>query len=117
MRRRVLQTRTKVGLVALLCCLLIVSAIHAQSKNSAKQAESLEKAGQSAKGSVQDVLDSLRGLLAGYNSIIDGTVKDNQSAYKKLVGDLKTTEKKIETARKQVASLQKEADRFFKLRT
>jgi len=103
-----------VALVAVAWCLLIVSTAGAQSKQSAKQAESLEKAGQGAKAAVQDVLDGLRGLLVGYNSIIDGEAKDNQKAYNKLLSDTKATEKKIDNAKKQGAALQKEADKFFK---
>ena len=48
------------------------------------------------------------------NAIINGEAKDNQKAYKKLVGDLKSTEKKINGSKKQVAALGKEADKFFK---
>ena len=96
------------------CCLLAAPMAQAQSKKSAKQTASLEKAGESSKAAVQDVLGSLGSLLAGYNAIIDGEAKDNQKAYKKLVGDLKGTEKKIESSKKQVTALGKEADKFFK---
>jgi hypothetical protein len=97
-----------------LCVAIATPTAHAQSKKSAKQAASLEKSGEASKAAVQDVLTSCSGLLAGYNSIIDGSAKDNQKAYKKLVGDLKSTEKKLDGANKQVASLGKEADKFFK---
>ena len=100
--------------VAAVCCLLAFTTVDAQSKKSAKQAESLEKAGESAKATVRDVLDNLRKLLAGYNSIIDGEAKNTQSAYKKLVSDLKGTDKKIEGAKKQLVALNKEAEKFFK---
>ena len=100
--------------VALACVLIVAPAAIAQSKKSAKQAESLEKAGESAKQAVHDVLVSLGGLLTGYNAIIDGEAKDTQSAYKKLVGDLKGTEKKIDGAKKELSGLNKEADKFFK---
>ena len=73
-----------------LCCLLVVTTVAAQSKKSAKQAESLENAGEKAKAAVQDVLDDLGKTLAGYNSIISGEAKDAQSAYKKLVDNHKT---------------------------
>jgi hypothetical protein len=86
----------------------------AQSKKSAKQTASLEKTGEASKAAVQDALGSLGSLLTGYNSIINGEAKDNQKAYKKLVGDLKSTEKKIDGSTKQVAALGKEADKFFK---
>jgi ElaB/YqjD/DUF883 family membrane-anchored ribosome-binding protein len=101
-------------LVVAICCLLNVTTVDAQSKKSAKQADSLEKAGESAKSAVQDLLDHLGKMLEGYNSIIDGKAKNTQSAYKKLVGDLKGTEKKIDGVKKQLAGLNKEADRFFK---
>mgnify|MGYP001813178189 FL=1 len=97
-----------------LCCVFAATTVQAQSKKSAKQASSLEKSGDASKAAVQDVLTSCSSLLAGYNSIIDGSAKDNQKAYKKLVGDLKSTEKKLDGAKKQVASLGKEADKFFK---
>ena len=97
-----------------LCCVFTATNAQAQSKKSAKQTASLEKAGEASKAAVQDALNGVTGLLAGYNSIIDGTAKDNQKAYKKLVGDLKSTEKKIDASRKQIASLSKEADKFFK---
>jgi uncharacterized coiled-coil DUF342 family protein len=97
-----------------ICCLLAVTTVDAQSKKSAKQAESLEKAGQNSKAAVQDVLDHLRKMLAGYNSIINGEAKNTQSAYKKLVSDLNGTDKKIEGSKKQLAALNKEADKFFK---
>lgn len=96
------------------CCSLIVTPVDAQSKKSAKQADNLEKAGQNAKAAVQDVLDHLGKMLAGYNSIIDGEATNTQSAYKKLVDDLKGAEKKIDGARKQIAGMNKEADKFFK---
>ena len=69
------------AVVALACVWAIVPTATAQSKKSAKQAESLEKAGESAKQAVHDVLVSLGGLLTGYNAIIDGEAKDTQSAY------------------------------------
>jgi Zn-dependent oligopeptidase len=79
-----------------------------------QSAASLEKSGEASKAALQDVLTSCSSLLAGYNSIIDGTAKDTQKTYKKLVGDLKSTEKKLSGANKQLASLSKEADKFFK---
>ena len=97
-----------------LCCVFTATNAQAQSKKSAKQTASLEKAGEASKAAVQDSLGSLGSLLAGYNSIINGEAKDNQKAYKKLVGDLKSTEKKINGSKKQVAALGKEADKFFK---
>jgi len=99
--------------VALCCVLGPIDAV-AQSKKTAKQTASLEKAGEASKAAVQNVLTSCNGLLAGYNSIIDGTAKDNQKAYKNLVSDLKSTEKTMDGAKKQLGSLSKEADKFFK---
>jgi len=101
-------------LVVAVCCVLAATTVAAQSKKSAKQTASLEKAGESSNAAVQDVLDSLGKLLTGYNSIINGTAKNPQSAYKKLVGDLKGTGKKIDGAKKQLGALSKEADKFFK---
>ena len=97
-----------------LCCVFTATTAQAQSKKSAKQTASLEKAGEASKAAVQDALGSLDSLLTGYNSIINGEAKDSQKAYKKLVGDLKGTEKKIDGAKKQLTSLSKEADKFFK---
>lgn len=113
---RWIRYRTEIGalIMALCCCLLAVTAADAQSKKSAKQAESLEKAGDSARASVQKMMEELGGMLAGYNSIIKGEAKDNQKAYKKLVSDLKSTEKTIDSVGKELASLKKEADKFFK---
>jgi len=105
--------RAAAGAVAL-CCIFAATTAQAQSKKSAKQTASLEKAGEASKAAVQDALTSLGSLLAGYNSIINGEAKDNQKAYKKLVGDLKGTEKQIDGVTKQLASLSKEADKFFK---
>ncbi len=93
---------------------LTAATAEAQSKKSAKQAASLEKAGEASKAAVQDALGSLGSLLTGYNSIINGEAKDNQKAYKKLVGDLKGTKKKIDGVKKQMDSLSKEANKFFK---
>jgi len=107
------MSRTAACAVAL-CCVFTATTAQAQSKKSAKQTASLEKAGESSKAAVQDALGSLGSLLTGYNSIINGDAKDNQKAYKKLVGDLKSTEKKIDGSKKQVAALGKEADKFFK---
>jgi len=103
------------GLVAVLLagCVLTVSAALPQSTKSAKQAESLERAGAKATAAVRDALGALGQLLGGYNAIIDGEAKDTQKAYKSLVSDLKGTEKKIEGAKKELASLEKEADKFF----
>lgn len=95
-------------------CLLAATAAFPQSTKSAKQAESLEKAGASAKASVQDSLAALGKLLAGYNAIMDGEAKDTQKAYKSLVDDLKGTGKKIDGAKKALSDLNKEADKFFK---
>ena len=97
-----------------LCCVFAATSTQAQSKKSAKQAASLEKTGEASKAAVQDVLTSLNGLLTGYNSIINGEAKDTQKAYKALVGDVKKTEKELDSAKKKVASLGKEADKFFK---
>jgi len=97
-----------------LCCVFTATNAQAQSKKSAKQTASLEKAGEASKAAVQDALTSLGSLLTGYNSIINGEAKDNQKAYKKLVGDLKGTEKQIDGVKKQLDSLGKEADKFFK---
>jgi hypothetical protein len=97
-----------------MCYVLVVTTADAQSKKSAKQAESLEKSGESAKAAVQDVLDHLGKMLAGYNSIISGEAKNTQSAYKKLVGDLKATDKKVDGAKKQLVGMNKEADKFFR---
>jgi hypothetical protein len=93
---------------------LAAGTAQAQSKKSAKQTASLEKAGEASKAAVQDALGSLGSLLTGYNSIINGEAKDNKKAYKKLVGDLKGTEKQIDGVKKQLDSLSKEADKFFK---
>lgn len=101
-------------IAGLACCLLAVAPPVAQSKKSAKQSASLEKAGETASASVQEVLGGLRQLLAGYNAIIQGEAKDPHAAHKKLVNDLKSTTKSIESARKDVDALNKEADRFFK---
>ena len=101
-------------LVVVVCCVLLVTTAGAQSTKTAKQAASLEKSGEGAKAAVQGVIDGLRGLLLGYNSIISGEAKDSQAAYKKLVKDLKGTENGIDDAKKQVGSLKKEADKFFK---
>ena len=97
-----------------LCCVFAATTAQAQSKKSAKQTASLEKSGEASKAAVQDVLASVNGLLTGYNTIVNGEAKDNQKAYKKLVGDLKGTEKKIDGTKKQLTSLSKEADKFFK---
>jgi hypothetical protein len=90
-----------------------VTLVSAQSKKSAKQADSLEKSGDNAKSAVQGVLDHLEVTLAGYNSIIDGKAGNVQSSYKKLVGDLNGTQKKIDGAKKQLQALNKEAQKFF----
>jgi hypothetical protein len=113
MRRGNLWTNLGVLSVAVVCCLATVTA-DAQSKKSAKQAESLEQAGERARAAVQDVMGGLGKLLTGYNSIIDGEAKDTQAAYKRLVNDLKKTEKSIAGAKKQLAAMTKEADKFFK---
>jgi DNA-binding ferritin-like protein len=107
-------TRGGAVLVVVVCCLLVFTTADAQSKKSAKQTESLEKAGDSAQEAVQDVLNDLRDLLTGYNSIISGEAKDPQSAYNKLVNNYKGIEKSIDGAKKQLAALNKEADKFFK---
>jgi len=101
-------------LAAAVCCVLIVTPVEAQSTKTAKEAQSLEKAGENSQKAVQDLLDHMKKLLVGYNSIIDGEAKNPQSAYKKLVGDLKDTEKKRDGTKKQVVALNKEADKFFK---
>jgi len=95
-------------------CLLTVTTLDAQSKKSAKQAESLEKSGESARAAVEDLLKHLGKMLGGYNSIINGEAKNPQSAYKSLVGDLNSTDKKIEGVKKQLTGLNKEADSFFR---
>ena len=100
--------------VVALFCGFAATTTQAQSKKSAKQTASLEKAGEASKTAVRDTLGSLGALLTGYNSIINGEAKDNQKAYKKLVGDLKGTEKQIDGVKKQLDALKKEADKFFK---
>jgi hypothetical protein len=96
----------------IVCLVLGGTAVLAQTKT-AKQAENLAKAGDSAKKAINDVVTQLGDMLEGYNSIIDGTAGDPQTAYKKLAGDLKSTEKKLQGAQKSAASLDKEVQRFF----
>jgi uncharacterized protein YoxC len=105
--------RLAVAVVAV-CCMLTVSTLSAQSKKSAQQTANLEKSGEACKAAVQDALNSLDKLLAGYNSIIEGEAAKPESAYKKLVGDLKDAGKKIDTVKKEAAALDKEAAKFFK---
>jgi len=100
--------------VAALFCAFAAPTAEAQSKNSAKQTASLEKASEASRTAVRDALGSLGSALTGYNSIINGEAKDNQKAYKKLVGDYKGTEKQIDGVKKQLDALKKEADKFFK---
>lgn len=95
------------------CLVLAGTAAHAQNKKTAKQAESLEKSGEDAKAAVDDVLGHVERMLQDYNAIIDGTAEDPQSSYKKLAGDLKNTDKKIDGASKKLAALEKEAQKFF----
>ena len=98
------------GVIA--CLALGGTAVQAQ-KNTAKQTESLSKAADDAKKQVSDVVGQLDKMLKGYNSIIDGSAKNAQSAYKKLTGDLKGTEKMIQGAQKSLQAMKKEADKFF----
>jgi len=105
--------RAAVFVVALLCA-FAAPASRAQSKKSAKQTASLEKAGEASRTAVRDALGSLGSVLADYNSIINGEAKDNQKAYKKLVDDYKGAEKQIDGVKKQLDALRKEADKFFK---
>ena len=101
--------------VAALAAVLFVggSTVQAQSKKNAKQAENLMKAGENAKAAIGDALEHVGALLDGYNSIIDGTAKNAQSAYGKLVSDLKGTQKKIDGAHKSLESMNREAEKFF----
>ena len=99
-------------LTVVACLILGGSAVLAQSKT-AKQAESLSKAADDAKKQVRGVVEQLGKMLTGYNSIIDGSAKNAQSAYKKLAGDLKSTEKMLQGAQKSLQAMNKEADKFF----
>ena len=98
------------GVVA--CLVLGGTAVQAQ-KNTAKQTESLSKSADDAKKQVGDVVSQLDKMLKGYNSIIDGSAKNAQSAYKKLTGDLKSTEKMIQGAQKSLQAMKNEAHKFF----
>jgi uncharacterized protein YoxC len=99
-------------LAAIVCLIVGGSTIQAQQKT-AKQAESLSKSADNAKKQVSGVVEHLGKMLQGYNSIIDGKAKNPQSAYKKLTGDLKSTEKMLQGAQKSLQALNKEAGKFF----
>ncbi len=101
------------GFLFMAACLVLGSAGYAQDKKTAKQAESLEKAGEDAKQAVDDVLAHVVKMLEGYNEIIDGSAKNPQSAYKKLAGDLKSSDKMLKDATKKLESMEKEAGKFF----
>jgi len=109
--RRTLQRGLVLAVTA--CLVLGGTLVLAQSKKSAKEAENLSKAADNAKKSVGDVVDHLGKMLEGYNSIINGTAKNPQSAYKKLVGDLKSTEKMIQGAGKSLDAVNKDAQKYF----
>jgi len=94
------------------CLVLGGTGVHAQKKN-AKAAESLAKSGENAKQAMNDLVGHLDKMLKGYNAIIDGSAKNTQSAYKKLASDLKSTEKMVQGAGKQLSALNKEAEKFF----
>ncbi len=101
------------ALVVAVCFVLGGTVVTAQSPTAAKQAESLAKAGEQAKKAVQRVVGQLGKLLKEYNAIMDGSAKNPQSAYKKLLSEYKGTNKKIEKARQSVNAMDKEAQKFF----
>jgi len=107
------RSAIRVLVLGIIVCLALGGTATQAQKNTAKQAESLSKAADNAKKQVGGVVDHLSKMLAGYNSIIDGSAKNAQSAYKKLAGDLKSTEKMIQGANKSVQALNKEAGKFF----
>jgi ElaB/YqjD/DUF883 family membrane-anchored ribosome-binding protein len=94
------------------CLVLGGTPILAQSK-AAKEAENLKKTADDAEKNIQDVVDHVKGMLETYNAIVGGTAKNAQSDYKKLAGDLKSTDKKVQSATKGMDSMNKQADKFF----
>lgn len=99
--------------LAIVVCLAVGgAAVHAQSKT-AKQSQSLTKAAEVAKKDVGGAVTQLGKLLEGYNSIIGGEAKNAMSSYKKLTGDMKNTEKLIQSASKSLAAMNKEAGKYF----
>ena len=101
------------ALVVAVCFALGGTVVTAQSPTATKQAESLAKAGEQAKKAVQRVVGQLGKLLKEYNAIMDGSAKNPQSAYKKLLSEYKSTNKTIEKARQSLNAMNKEAQKFF----
>ena len=109
-RRHLIRTGFVLALSA--CLILGGTAVFAQSKT-AKEAQNLKKSADAAQQSITDVLDHVEGMLGSYNAIVGGTSKNVQSDYKKLANALNGTDKKIQSAKKGMDSLSKQANKFF----
>lgn len=106
------STRSGFVLALSLCLMLGSTAVLAQSKT-AKEAQNLKKSADAAEQSLTDVLEHVNGMLVSYNAIVEGTSKNAQSDYKKLANALNATDKKIQSANKDLDSLAKQANKFF----
>jgi hypothetical protein len=101
------------AITALCCTLSFVAPLHAQSVKSVKEREAAVKSGTEAKAAIMDSMDQFSKVLAGYNSILDGTAKNLEKAYKTLLSDTKNIEGKRNTSQKSMEKMDKQAKSFF----
>ena len=100
-------------LLALTVCLLIgTPTADAQSNKTSKEAEKLVQAGATARQEIRVAFDQLNLMLEQYNAIMDGSA-DRNSAYKALVGEVKSADKLIKSARKSADALNQQSARLF----
>jgi septal ring factor EnvC (AmiA/AmiB activator) len=108
---------SKVGrsLIAAACAagLLSLTAAPAAGQSGPEQTQKLIKSVESTVKSIGEARQQLEKTLAGYNSIMDQTAKDNRDAYKGLGKDIAESEKKVGETQLKVDEMNAEAGRHF----
>ena len=101
-----------VSLVTVFMALAMLS-VAAQSKKESKAAVKFRSQGEQARKSVESVRGQLEKTLKAYEDLLGATDKKLQSAHKKLTGEIASTGKVVESARKSVQEFQTGAEGFF----
>ena len=115
-RFRQLATRLSVGaLVTTICACMMLSTgpATAQDKKQSKEAANFRTQGEQARVAIEKARDQLQKTVEVYDALLESNDKKLQSAHKKLTQEVTKTESVVEDGRKQVATFQETAEKFF----
>ena len=84
-----------------------------QAGKAQKKQQELAKTAEEAKKAVTDALENIRAMLDDYNNLLSGTLKNPQSAFKKLGDRLERARKETGKIQKHLETVNKQAGDFF----